>query len=164
MRQSDAFRSWADQPMRVERRICVDKPASAVWNIVSELPDYPRFMDGITRWDVEGDRRSGLGARYAIRMRIGSAEMGGLIEIVEFDEPFDLAWTSVTGIDQHGRFRLREIGGASTEVTLRLGYHTEGGLLGAIAERFAAPIVGGNLGRSLEQLKLQVEERVRSLT
>jgi uncharacterized membrane protein len=150
--------------MRVEKRISVEASPSAVWDAVSELRDYPRFMAGITRWDVEGDKRSGLGARYAIRMRIGSAEIGGLIEVVELDEPFELAWTGVTGIDQRGRWRLRERDDGRTDVTLRLGYHAEGGVLGAIAERFAAPIVGGNLRRSLERLKRQVEERERGFT
>jgi uncharacterized membrane protein len=145
--------------MRVEKRITVEASQSAVWDVVGELAEYPRFMAGITRWDVEGVKRSGLGARYAIRMRIGSAEMGGLIEVVEFDEPFELAWTGVTGIDQRGRWRLQEREDGRTDVTLRLGYHTEGGVLGAIAERFAAPIVGGNLQRSLERLKHRVEER-----
>ena len=41
-------------------------------------------------------------------MRVGSAEVGGLIETVEFGPERDLAWTSVTGIDQRGRWRLRE--------------------------------------------------------
>ena len=40
-------------------------------------------------------------------MRVGSAEVGGLIEVVEFSPDCDLAWNSVTGIDQRGRWRLR---------------------------------------------------------
>ena len=95
-----------------------------------------------------------------MRMKVGSAEVGGLIEVVEFDEPYEIAWTGVTGIDQRGRWRLRRAGGGGTEVTLRLGYHAEGGLLGAITDRFAAPIVGGNLHRSLEELRRQVDARV----
>ena len=43
-----------------------------------------------------------------MRMRAGSAEIGGLVEVVEWDEGRDMAWTSVTGIDQRGRWRLRE--------------------------------------------------------
>ena len=65
-------------------------------------------MAGITRWDVESEQRTGLGARYAMRMKVGSAEIGGLIEVVEFDEPYEIAWTGVTGIDQRGRWRLHE--------------------------------------------------------
>ena len=50
-----------------------------------------------------------------------SAEIGGLVEVVEYDEPRDLAWTSVTGIDQRGRWRLRERAAAHrTHVELRL--------------------------------------------
>jgi uncharacterized membrane protein len=162
--QSVASPSSGDKPMRVEKRISVEAPPSAVWNVISELRDYPRFMAGITRWDAEGGKQSGLGARYRIRMRVGSAEIGGLIEVVEVDEACELAWTGVTGIDQRGRWRLRERDDGSTDVTLRLGYHTEGGVLGAIAERFAAPIVGGNLRRSLERLKQQVENRERGFT
>lgn len=146
--------------MRVERRVAVDAPPATVWAFITEPDNYRQFMSGITRWDVESEQRSGLGARYAMRMKVGSAEIGGLIELVEFDEPYEIAWTGVTGIDQRGRWRLRQLGGGGTEVTLRLGYHTEGGLRGAIAERFAAPIVGGKLRRSLEELRRQVDARV----
>jgi len=90
--------------------------------------------------------------------RIGSAEVGGLIEIVEWDEPCDLAWTSVTGLDQRWRFRLREASGGRTRVELRLAYGVAGsGLSGWLAERIAAPTVTGHLRRSLQQLKRLVE-------
>ena len=59
----------------------------------------PIFMSGITRWEVAGDVRTGLGARYRMLFRIGAAELGQLLKVVEFDEPCDLAWTSVTGLD-----------------------------------------------------------------
>ena len=91
-------------------------------------------------------------------LRVGSAEVGGLIEVVEFTEPRDLAWTSVTGIDQRGRWRLRERPRRRTRVELRLSYGVAGaGLFGWIAERIAAPTVRGHLGASLRQLKRQVE-------
>jgi uncharacterized membrane protein len=90
--------------------------------------------------------------------RIGSAEVGGLIEIVEWDEPCDFAWTSVTGIDQRGRFRLRRAPGGHTQVEFRLAYGVAGaGLSGWIAERIAAPTVSAHLRRSLQQLARQVE-------
>ena len=34
-----------------------------------------------------GEQATGLGARYRMLMRVGSAEVGGLVEVVEFDEP-----------------------------------------------------------------------------
>jgi uncharacterized membrane protein len=108
-----------------------------------------------------GERRNGLGARYRMLMHVGSAETGGLVEVVEHDENRDLAWTSVTGLDQRARWRLRERprGDAPrTHVELRLSYGVAGsGIFGWIAEQVGAPTVRGHLRRSLQQLKRQVE-------
>ena len=145
--------------MRVEQHTRVAAPPERVWDFISEPLNYEHFMAGITRWDVQGERRTGAGARYAMRMKVGSAEVGGLIEVVEFDRPHDLAWTSITGIDQRGRWRLRPRADGGTDVTVRLSYHAEGGLLGVLADRFAAPIVGRNLKRSLAELKQALERQ-----
>jgi uncharacterized membrane protein len=96
-------------------------------------------------------------------LRVGSAEIGGLIELVEWDEPCELAWTSVLGVDQRGRFRLRGLPGERTRVEFRLAYGVAGsGLTGWLAERFAAPVVSGHMRRTVQQLKRLVEyERLR---
>ncbi len=145
--------------MRVEQHIAVDVPPARVWDFITEPLNYPHFMAGITRWEVEGGKRTGLGARYAMRMKVGSVEVGGLIELVEFEPPYDIAWTSITGIDQRGRWRVRPREDGGTDVTLRLGYHAEGGVLGVVTDRLAAPIVGGNLKRSLRALKRRLEQQ-----
>jgi uncharacterized membrane protein len=130
----------------------------AVWAIASDPTKALNFMSGMTRWEVVSDAPTGLGARYRMLLRVRSAEIGGLIEIVEWREPFDLAWTSVTGIDQRGRFRLRRVQGGHTRIEMRLAYGVAGsGLAGWIAEHLAAPTVRGHLQRSLQQLKRQVE-------
>ena len=79
------------------------------------------------------------------------------------DASRNLAWASVTGVDQRGRRRLRARPDDHTHVELRLAYGVAGaGLLGWIAEQVAAPTVRGHLRRSLQQLKRQVEhERLR---
>jgi uncharacterized membrane protein len=144
--------------MRVASRIQVPAPVASVWSIVSDPERALNFMSGVTRWEVAGEGPTGLGARYRMLFRIGSAEVGGLIEVVEWLPPFELAWTSVTGLDQRGRWRLREAPGGRTQVELRLAYGVAGsGLSGWIAERVAAPTVSGHLRRSLEQLQRLVE-------
>jgi uncharacterized membrane protein len=78
--------------------------------------------------------------------------------VVEWDEECDLAWSSVTGVDQRGRWRLRAQPDDHTHVELRLAYGVAGsGILGWVAEHVAAPTVRGHLRRSLQQLKRQVE-------
>ena len=111
----------------------------------------------MTRWQVEGDLDSGLGARYSVLMKAGSAEVGGLVEVVEFDAPRDMAWTNVTGLDQRGRWRLRETDDGATTVTFRLSYQAPGGLLGSLSDRLSAPMVRQNLQQTLTNLKRRVE-------
>jgi hypothetical protein len=97
--------------------------------------------------------------------RVGSAEIGSLVEIVEYEPPGDLALASVTGLDQRIRWRLRELPHDRSRVELRLAYGLAGsGLGGWLAERIAAPTVRGHLRRSVLQLKRQVEqEQLRKL-
>jgi uncharacterized membrane protein len=144
--------------MRVGAQIDVSAPADEVWEFIVDPSRYLHFMHGVTRWEVCTDPDRGMGARYRMLMRVGSAEVGGLVEIVEYDEARDLAWNSVTGIDQRGRWRLRDRGLGRTHVEFRLSYGVAGaGLLGWLSERLAAPTVRDNLRRSLQQLKRTVE-------
>jgi uncharacterized membrane protein len=143
--------------MRVAESIEVNAPPALVWDHVADPERYLHFMSGVTRWSVEGEKTTGLGARYRMLLRVGSAEVGGLIELVEFKPARDLAWTSVTGVDQRGRWRIREREGGA-RVELRLQYGVAGaGISGWIAELLAARTVQGHLRRSLRQLKRQVE-------
>ena len=143
--------------MRVAVHTEIAAPRQRVWEYIVDPDRHLEFMDGMTRWEAEGAKRTGLGTRFAMRMRVGSVELGGLVEIVEFDPPCDMAWTSVTGIDHRGRWRLRPGNGACTDVELRATYYAPGGIMGSLADLVAWPIVRGHLQRSLEQLKHQVE-------
>ncbi len=144
--------------MRLSESIVVSASPKLIWDYIAEPANALHFMSGITRWEVEGDQRTGLGARYRMLMRVGSAEMGGLVEVVEFSEPLDMAWSSVTGIDQRGRWRLRRADGGRTRVEMRFAYGVAGaGIAGYISERVAAPTIRTHLRRSLQQLKRQVE-------
>ncbi|MFL5823210.1 MAG: SRPBCC family protein [Solirubrobacteraceae bacterium] len=144
--------------MRVVASTHISAPRERVWDAVTDPARVLSFMSGVTRWEVEGEQRTGLGARYRVLFRIGAAEVGGLIEIVEWDEGRELAWTSVMGIDQRGRWRLREGSGGRTRVELRMAYGVAGaGLTGWLAERVAAPTVSAHLRRSVRALKRLVE-------
>ena len=138
--------------MRVEQRRRIPADRDAIWAVVSDPRRYPDFFADVSRWDVEGDRETGLGARWSIRLNVGAAPVGGLIEVVEFDPGRDLAWTSLTGISFRGRIRLRVSQPGCTDVTLRLSYQAPGGLLGLVADRVAQPLVARTLRRSLDNL------------
>jgi carbon monoxide dehydrogenase subunit G len=149
--------------MRVAEHVDVAAGRALVWEQIVDPARVLDFFAGVTRWEVEGDRRTGLGARYRMLMRVGSAEVGGLIEVVEFQPECDLAWTSVTGVDQRGRWRLRDArGGTRLELRLQFGV-AGGGIWSWLAEQLAGPIVRGNVRRTLAQAKRAIEhERARS--
>src|SRR5919106_6777679 len=120
--------------MRVEARIRIAVPREKVWEYVSDPARYPEFWQGARFWPVDGEPTVGLRARFNVWMQVRSAEVGGLIEVIEWDPPKELAWTSITGVDQRGRWRLRE-SNSDTMVWLRLSYQAPGGLLALIADR-----------------------------
>jgi uncharacterized membrane protein len=150
--------------MRIGSDTLLAAPIEDIWSIVTDPERVLSYMSGITRWEVAGERDTGLGARYRILFRVGAAEVGGLIEVVEFEPPCDFAWTSVTGLDHRGRWRLREAPRGCTRVELRLAYVVAGaGLSGWLAERVAAPTINGHVGRTLQQLQRVVEhEQMRA--
>lgn len=142
--------------MRVDESIRVAAPRERVWAVVSEPERYSEFMVGAT-WDhVEGEPASGPRARFWVDVEVGSIDLGGTVEVVVFDPPHELAWTDVSGIDNRGRWILRERG-EETEVTLRISYQAPGGLLAVLAGWLGKPILGGTVRRSLAALKEQVE-------
>src|SRR3569833_3201922 len=141
--------------MRVGESIFIDAEPAESWQIVTDPGKQVGLLAGVTRWDRENDV-DGLGARFTMRMHVGSAEVGSTIEVVECDPQRDYAWTSVLGISQRGRWRLRAED-AGTRVELRLSYQAPGGILGTISDYAAAPSVQGNLKESLRRLKQMME-------
>src|SRR3954447_16469589 len=124
--------------MRVQAQISIAAPPEVVWGFVTDPARVLHFMSGVTRWEVVGDQRDGLGARYRMLMRVGSAEVGSLVEVVESEAPRDMAWNSITGVDQRGRWRLRDHTShpahPRTTVELRLAYGVAGaGIFGWIS-------------------------------
>jgi uncharacterized membrane protein len=160
--------------MRLSESVTISAPAETVWHYLEDPENYLRFMSGITHWEVVGEVPNGLGARYRILVRIGAAEVGGLIEMVEWNEPFDIAWHSVTGVDHRGRWRIRDQGRGRTKIEFRFAYGVIGaatGLLATLASFAglatqlavigAAPQVRRQMKRTMQQLKRQVEHEQR---
>ena len=145
--------------MRVERRLTLDASRDAVWEVLKDPNDYPSLLPHLQRWEPVTEGPLGVGSRYTVMWDIGGIPVGGVIEVVEFDTARDLAWISITGVTQRGRFRLRDAGPGRTAVTFRLAYHSDGGLLGLIADRIAARQVGRSLSESLKNLQRLVQSQ-----
>jgi uncharacterized membrane protein len=143
--------------MRVERRALIDTGRDSVWKFVSNPDCYPQFIASLERWETRTDDPMKIGSRYTVHWKIGSVPIGGMVEVVEFDEGRDLAWIAITGVSHRGRFRLRETEDGRTEVTFRLAYESAGGILGLIADRVAAREVGRKMTATLKNLRSLAE-------
>lgn len=142
--------------MRVERTVTLTASPEQVWSVIAEPARYDELLGGAGSWTPSGTG-TGVGARFRLRMQVGSVLAGGLVEIVEYQPQCELAWTSVTGIDHRGRWRVREVGDGRTRVSLRLSYQTPGRLFGMLVDTVSAPIVGRNLTSALKALRAQVD-------
>jgi uncharacterized membrane protein len=150
--------------VRIGESIQVAAPPETVWHYLEDPENYLHFMAGITHWEVVGGKPNGFGARYRILVRVGAAEVGGLVEMVEWNEPFDIAWHSVTGVDHRGRWRIRERGKGRSRIEYRFAYGFVGaGIAGLLTEVAAAPVVRRQMRRTLRRLKRQVEHEQRRL-
>ncbi len=150
--------------MRINESTLVAATPETIWYYLADPENYLRFMSGITHWEVVGEKPSGLGARYRILLRVGAAEVGGLIEMVEWTQPFDMAWHSVTGVDHRGRWRIRQHGSGRCKIEFRFAYGVVGGGIAGLVTQFAAaPAMRRQMRRTLGQLKRQVEAEQRRL-
>jgi uncharacterized membrane protein len=142
--------------MRVEESIAIAAPRELVWPHVAEPTGYSEFMVGSSWKLIPDEPSSGLRARFWLNVDVGSTDLGGTVELVEFDPPHELAWTNVSGIDNRGRWILRERDGG-TEVTMRFSYQVPGGVLALIASRLSAPMMRRDVRKSLAALKALLE-------
>ena len=144
--------------MRVEQSISIDAPREEVWELIKDPAKYAALLEWVTTFEPQdGDRAPGVGARYEMRVRVGSANVGGLVEIVEYDDYCDIVWTSVTGVEQRGRLRIRPNGDAQTRLMMRMSYGAPGALWGTLAELLSRPQINGSVKRSLENVKREAE-------
>ena len=109
--------------MRVEESIAIDGPPRADLGAASRTPTTTRASWRASPAGVAGGPQAARARARAIsmRMQMGSAEVGGAGRGRGVRrERGDLAWTSVTGIDQRGRWRDPRAEDGRTKVTLRL--------------------------------------------
>jgi fatty-acyl-CoA synthase len=148
--------------VRIEETVNIDAPRGRVWELISDPAAYPRRLDWVDAFEPQkADTEPEVGARYEMRVRVGSASVGGLVEIVEYDPAGDIVWTSITGVEQRGRLRLRPRGQKGSRLSMRVSYGAPGPLWGTLAELLSVPQINGSVKRSLGNLKCEAEGRDR---
>src|SRR5438093_13534236 len=126
--------------MRVSQTIVIEREPKKVFALIDDPGRYQSFFAGITMWKALSDPATGVGARYRILMKVGSVEVGGLVEVTRWEEPTCIEWTAYQGVRQSGRWLLAPVDG-TTELRFEIDYDIGGGLIGRFVERIAAKTI-----------------------
>ena len=77
--------------MHIEESIDVQAPREEVWKFVSQPERYEEFMFGSHWAPVNGEPASGPRARFQISIEVRTIDLGGVVEVVEWDPPHEFA-------------------------------------------------------------------------
>ena len=126
--------------MRIEARLPVAATLDEVWAVASDPCVIGALSDTFIVDEMEPDSKPGVGTRYRALLRVGPVPVGGNVEIIEFNAPRDMAWTTLTGVDHRLRIRIRDRAEGGSWISVRFSYDSPG-LLGSIADLASYPTV-----------------------
>lgn len=134
--------------MRHSQKIKIERPPADVFKLIGDPARYPSFLAGMTTWKPVTEQTQGVGARFRILMKVGSVEVGGIVEVNRWEDDVCIEWTAVQGLRQSGRWLLSPTDNG-TELSIELDSDIGGGLIGKFVERLAARTVMRNLWATL---------------
>ena len=141
--------------MRVSQRIQIERPPADVFKLIGDLPQHPAFLVG-TSWKPVSEQTQGLGARYRVLMKVGSVQIGGVVEVIRWEDDAVIEWSAVQGVRQTIRWLLSPTD-RGTDLSIVVDYEIGGGPVGWLVERIAARTIARNLWASLLAARRIVE-------
>ena len=142
-----------DAPVFVATEIDVDASAEAVWDTLTDLDSWPRWLPGVKSMTMRGP--FAVGSTFEWRAGPGTIKS----EIVEAERPSRAAWKGRTmGMDAVHAWRIEPLGPATTRV------HTEeswNGLLPRVLRKMMHNSLEKSLDEALPAVKAEAERRSR---
>jgi len=144
--------------MRISQKIRIEGSPADVFKLIGDPARYPAFLTGTTTWKPVSQQTHGVGARFRVLMKVGSVEVGGIVEVFRWEDDVVIEWAAVQGVHQTGSWALEPVDGG-TELRIELDYDIGGGPVGWLVERIAARTLVRNLWASLLAARRIVEAR-----
>lgn len=133
----------------IEHSAVLSAPPERVFALLERVEDFADYSDLIDSIEALGE------GRYRWHVRAVGMEWAFLVTITEREAPSRLAWESIEGVRNQGRYRLRPVP-EGTEVTLSLDYEIKNRLVAKAVHRAAQPLVA----RVSRQILERVEARL----
>ncbi|MDR5865645.1 SRPBCC family protein [Halomonas koreensis] len=129
----------------IEHSATLDAPPERVFALLERVEDFVDYADPIQAIEPLG------GGRYRWHVHAVGMDWTFEVEITESRSPEVLAWESLSGVRNRGRYRLRP-SGAGTEVALTLEYEIKNRLLEKAVNRAVSPLVNRVSRQILERV------------
>ena len=138
-------------------------PVEAVFAYVDDHKNTTKYMQGLTRWKPTTDKVHGKDAEFEVVMKAGPMDLGSVVHITDWKENATIAWKSISGFKQTGKWAFKKKGESACEATLDMEYDLGGGIAGRMVGKVAEPAVRHNLTKSVEALK-ETTEKLKAKT
>lgn len=133
----------------IEHSEIVSAPPERVFALLRRVEDFADYSDLIERIEPLGDER--------YRWHVHALKMDWTFDVavIEARAPETLAWESLSGVRNHGRYRLEPVADG-TRVTLALTYEIGSRLMEKAVNRAATPLVGKVSRQILERVEARL--------
>ncbi|MGQ7263587.1 SRPBCC family protein [Vreelandella sp. V005] len=119
----------------IEHSEIVHAPPENVFELLRRVEDFAEYSDLIRSIDILGENR------YRWHVRAVGMDWAFDVMVTDIEPPHVLAWESLDGVKNQGRYRLREVP-EGTEVALTLSYEIRNRLMEKAVNKAAKPLVG----------------------
>ncbi|WP_089706897.1 SRPBCC family protein [Vreelandella arcis] len=134
----------------IEHSAIVKAPPERVFSLLRRVEDFADYSDMVTAIDSLGDER------YRWHVRALSMDWTFDVAITEVKPPYMLAWDSVSGVKNQGRYHLREVP-EGTEVSLTLSYDIGNRLMEKAVNKAATPLVSKVSRQILDRVEARLQ-------
>jgi len=126
-------------------------PPEKVFSVLCQVEDFADYSDLIERIEALGNER------YRWYVRAVGMDWTFDVEVTESRAPEVLAWESLNGVKNYGRYQLRAVP-EGTEVSLTLTYEIRNRLVEKAVNKAATPLVNKVSRQILERVELKLNE------
>ena len=118
----------------IETRALLPADPETVFDMIQNVEDFPRYTPTVESVTPIGEQR------YHWKTRVSGMVFEWDVEVTEHQRPGRLAWRSLSGIENQGRYRLTPVPGG-TDVRLTIDYSLNSRILDRTVGKMAAPMV-----------------------
>jgi len=140
---------------KVEATITIKADARSCFDFIAEPSNIPRFMAGVKRYEPQGKKDRGKGARFDSVAVVAGRDIKAVLEIIDWTDCERMTAVSHGSVKLKASWIFEEYDDGTTDVTLANEYEAPGvfKLMGGLVR----PTVDRGINQSLTRLKRLVE-------